>query len=149
MKPNLKNLPVCISHQSWEKPYHINFNRWNIKLTLFLYTYNFLHLKIKEIISKSPQASASKQGMQWHHCKRTVQKLMQQNHHSCTRLILWLLSFCKTAKTVDARTTDLSLSFTSLLNKQEKRERETNVIDNLTSMGDLKMYLTWGLALLR
>ena len=26
---------------------------------------------------------------------------------------------CKTAKTVDARTTDLSLSFTSLLNKQK------------------------------
>ena len=41
-----------------------------------------------------------------------------------------LPSECKTAKTVDARTTDLSLSFTSLLNKQEKRERETNVIDN-------------------
>ena len=34
---------------------------------------------------------------------------------------------CKTAKTVDARTTDLSLSFTSLLNKQEKRERETKI----------------------
>ena len=33
---------------------------------------------------------------------------------------------CKTAKTVDTRTTDLSLSFTSLLNKQ-KRERETKI----------------------
>ena len=32
-------------------------------------------------------------------------------------------SLCMTAKTVDARTTDLSLSFTSLLNKQ-KNENE-------------------------
>ena len=51
-----------------------------------------------------------------------------------SRLRLWralmlerLVNLCKTAKTVDARTTDLSLSFTSLLNKQEKRERETKI----------------------
>ena len=38
-----------------------------------------------------------------------------------------LVIMCKTAKTVDARATDLSLSFTSLMNKQEKRERETKI----------------------
>ena len=50
--------------------------------------------------------------------------------HFLTMAEVDLLGICKTAKTVDARTMDLSLSFTSLLNKQEKRERETNVIDN-------------------
>ena len=43
MKPNLKNQLVCISHGG--NPTIIN--RWNIKLTLFLYTCNFLHLIIK------------------------------------------------------------------------------------------------------
>ena len=33
---------------------------------------------------------------------------------------------CKTAKTVDARTTDLSLSFTSLLNKQKNGNEKLN-----------------------
>ena len=47
---------------------------------------------------------------------------------------------CKTAKTVDARTTDLSFSLMNLMNKQKKRERETNVIDN-SSVGDLKIEL--------
>ena len=43
-----------------------------------------------------------------------------RNAHKLVQMV------CKTAKTVDARTTDLSLSFTSLWNKQ-KRERETKI----------------------